>query len=84
MTGQERLWQTFRDMPNQQTLYQTSDGEVFVELEDAQYYASSLEDSAVQTYNRPNPVPPAPATINPNGVWINIPDKQGTVFWLRN
>jgi hypothetical protein len=26
----------------------TADGEVFVELEDAQFYSSSLEDSAVQ------------------------------------
>lgn len=83
MTAQERLWQTFRDMPTVTILYQTSDGEVFVELEDAQFYAVSLSDSSIQPYNRPDPMPPVPTPINPDGVWIKVPDKLGTVFWVR-
>lgn len=83
MTSQDRIWQTFRDMPAQTSLYQTSDGEVFTELEDAQYYAPSLSDSAIQTFNRPNPMPSIPTPVNPNGVWVNVPDKVGTLFWAR-
>lgn len=83
MTSEERIYNTFRDLPNQAILYQTSDGEVFVELEDAQLYAVSLLDSSIQNYNRPNPLPSQPTPINPDGVWINVPDKLGTVFWVR-
>ena len=83
MTSNERLYQTFRDLPNQTILYQTSDGEVFTELEDAQVYAVSLEDESIQPFNRPNPMPPVPTPINPDGVWIRVPDKLGTVFWVR-
>ncbi len=83
MTPNDRLYNTFRDLPTQQVLYQTSDGEVFVELEDAQYYSVALPDVSIQVFNRPNPLPSQPAPINSDGVWIKVPDKVGTVFWVR-
>lgn len=83
MTSNERIYQTFRDLPEQSILYQTSDGEVFVEFEDATFYALSLPDLTIQPFMRPDPMPPVPTPINPDGVWIRVPDKLGTVFWVR-
>ena len=83
MTANERVYQTFRDMPNELSLYQTADGEVFTTLDNAQRYAPSLLDSTIETFNRPNPLPALPTVINPDGVWINVPDKVGTLFWVR-
>lgn len=78
MSQQEKVIEAFEHFVGVNILYQTFDGELFVELPDAQVYATSLLSQAIITIPRPLSVPDE---VLPNeGKWVYLPNGSTSVL----
>lgn len=78
MSQQEKVIEAFEHFIGVDTLYQTFDGELFVELPDAQVYAASLLSQAIINIPRPLTVPDE--VMQNAGKWVFLPNGSTSVL----
>lgn len=78
MSQQEKVIEAFEHFIGVNVLYQTFDGELFVELPDAQVYAANLLSQAIINVARPVSIP---AEVMPNqGKWVFLPNGSTSIL----